>query len=242
MTRKISAHEATVRTAAVEIKALTIDGKQVTLAVFRQLPKEPVINENSGNLNGLVWGRVNYFFGGCNADHLHVVWQTNDELFRSCTYAVKRDQDPCEAKDSYGETLARLEKTLLLEIISKAIECGEEIKPLPRECDTWTGSYLHPLVLKVDGVAIEFSIDDRLYNLLRYPKWNFESPPNPLKKFRAEHCAALKICEDHEAIQAAVLRCIEHWQIARILCKKLDSIRQQTYYEILNSPQLYIAV
>ncbi len=39
--RWISTHEATVKTAAVEVKTLTINGKLVTLAVFRQLRNVP---------------------------------------------------------------------------------------------------------------------------------------------------------------------------------------------------------
>ena len=35
--RVITAREALVKTAAVDVKVLTISGKQVTLAVFRQL-------------------------------------------------------------------------------------------------------------------------------------------------------------------------------------------------------------
>jgi hypothetical protein len=83
--RRISTHEATVKTAAVEVKTLTISGKQVTLAMFRQFLKEPLLDERSGDLLGVPWGTVNYFWGGCTeGNHLHVVWQKGLELRRCC--------------------------------------------------------------------------------------------------------------------------------------------------------------
>lgn len=80
----IKVQEATVRTAAVEIKALTVNGKQVTMGLFRQLKNEPLVDIETGLLRGVPWGTVNYFFGSCSADHSHIVWQSGDELRRSC--------------------------------------------------------------------------------------------------------------------------------------------------------------
>lgn len=85
---RIRTEEATVKTASVEMKVLTISGKQMTLAVFRQLDAEPVIDEETGELRGVPWGRINYFWGDCIANHLHIIWQKGDELRRAC---VSRD-------------------------------------------------------------------------------------------------------------------------------------------------------
>lgn len=85
--RKILATEVVIKTAAVEIKTLTLKGKQMTLAVFRQLYEEELIDPTTGQLRGVPWGRVHYFWGDCKADHLHVVWQLGEELRRSCVYA-----------------------------------------------------------------------------------------------------------------------------------------------------------
>jgi hypothetical protein len=41
------------------ISELTIKGKQVTLAVFRQLQQEPLLAAD-GSFVGLPWGTVNY--------------------------------------------------------------------------------------------------------------------------------------------------------------------------------------
>jgi hypothetical protein len=81
--KQLTVHNATITTASVEVKTLTISGKQVTLAVFRQLREEQLIGED-GRLLGEPWGFVNYHPDKCEAtDHLHVVWQRGDDLLRS---------------------------------------------------------------------------------------------------------------------------------------------------------------
>ena len=83
MHRKITAEEALIRTATVEIKAITISGKQMTLAVFRQLEEESIIDFDSGMLVGVPWGRVNYCGKDCpDREHVHVLWQKGNELRR----------------------------------------------------------------------------------------------------------------------------------------------------------------
>jgi hypothetical protein len=81
---KLTVQNAEIKTAAVELKTLTVSGKQVTLAVFRQLREEPLIAED-GTLNGVPWGTVNYHPDKCGdaPDHAHVVWQRGTELLRS---------------------------------------------------------------------------------------------------------------------------------------------------------------
>jgi hypothetical protein len=84
MTKQLTTQNATITTAAVQVKTLTISGKQVTLAVFRQLREEPLIAEN-GTLNGVPWGIVNYHPDKCEAatlKHHHIVWQRGDDLLR----------------------------------------------------------------------------------------------------------------------------------------------------------------
>jgi hypothetical protein len=87
--KKLDAEHAVIHTATVEVKTLTISGKQVTLAVFRQLPEREIIDPQTGNLCGIPWGLVNYHFKDCEAwmkdDHLHVVWQSGGVLYRSMT-------------------------------------------------------------------------------------------------------------------------------------------------------------
>ncbi len=85
----LTVQNAEIKTATVEVKTLAISGKQVTLAVFRQLREEELVT-NDGTLNGVPWGIVNYHPSQekCvwNGWHLHVVWQRGTELRRSTVY------------------------------------------------------------------------------------------------------------------------------------------------------------
>lgn len=96
MTKQLTIHNAQIATATVEVKTLTISGKQVTLAVFRQLQEKQLVTTD-GVFAGLPWGRVNYHPDkiqetawdrkpvGCESTgmHLHVVWQDGGELRRA---------------------------------------------------------------------------------------------------------------------------------------------------------------
>lgn len=85
----IQDREATIRTLAVEIKALTVSGRQVTQALFKQLQSGRLIDETRLQLRGVPWGRVNYHFDCSDGlgPHHHVVWQDGEELRRDVIYA-----------------------------------------------------------------------------------------------------------------------------------------------------------
>lgn len=83
--KQLNAQNAVIKTATVEIKALTVSGRQVTQAVFRQLREEPLIAED-GTLNGVPWGYVNFHPDKCGDSrltHWHIVWQRGEDLLRS---------------------------------------------------------------------------------------------------------------------------------------------------------------
>ncbi|MEU0035509.1 hypothetical protein [Streptomyces sp. NPDC006333] len=84
MPKQLTTQNASITTVAVEVQALTISGKQVTLSVFRQLQEESVV-AHDGTLNGVPWGYVNYHPDKCSDDaaHWHIVWQQGAELRRS---------------------------------------------------------------------------------------------------------------------------------------------------------------
>lgn len=95
----LTVRNAQVTTATVEIRTLTVSGKQVTQAVFRQLAESPVIDEATGELRGLPWGTVNYhpdpMCKHLSPDgHLHVVWQDGRQLRRSFTTPLSPRQVP----------------------------------------------------------------------------------------------------------------------------------------------------
>jgi hypothetical protein len=76
---------ASVRTAAVSVQAVKIDAKQMTQAVFRQLPNRNVLDLETGEILGSPWGWVNYFADGCHPGAtLHVLWADAGKLYLAC--------------------------------------------------------------------------------------------------------------------------------------------------------------
>jgi hypothetical protein len=81
----ITTENAIIKTASVEVKVLTISGRQLTLAVFRQIPEGQIITDDL-KLAGTPWGIVRYCTKDCSSlSHLHVVWQDGQTLKRSGT-------------------------------------------------------------------------------------------------------------------------------------------------------------
>ncbi|MER7773188.1 hypothetical protein [Kitasatospora sp. NPDC096140] len=107
MTKQLTVHNATIQTAAVEVKTLTISGKQVTLAVFRQLQEEAVLDPTDATIAGEAWGRVNYHPDKCGDDkeHIHVVWQRDGELRRAAVRAPAYADYPHPTAGLYAEAL-----------------------------------------------------------------------------------------------------------------------------------------
>lgn len=97
---RLTPQNATITTATVEVKTLTIGSKQVTLAVYRQLQEQRMAG------GGAIWGRVNHcpdstckqpardrnLFGAW-PDHCHIIWQHGSELRRTTVWrgAVNRE-------------------------------------------------------------------------------------------------------------------------------------------------------
>ncbi|MFJ6293230.1 hypothetical protein ACIQJX_07700 [Streptomyces griseoviridis] len=108
MTKQLTTQNATITTAAVEVKTLTISGKQVTLAVFRQLREEPLLDAD-GNLAGVPWGVVNYHPDKCAnsvSEHWHVVWQRGSELLRARVERAAPFDPRGEDEDGYPRITA----------------------------------------------------------------------------------------------------------------------------------------
>lgn len=81
--REIDVKTANLQTAAISIRTLQVNDKQMTLAVFRQLVERDALDE-IGRLTGQVWGWVNYHPDKCDGDkpHWHYIWQDGDMLVR----------------------------------------------------------------------------------------------------------------------------------------------------------------
>lgn len=84
----VPAESATKQERSVTVQVLTIGKRQVTQALYRQLVDENVIDQDTGNLKGEVWGWVNMHVGECNEKkpHLHVIWERDGSLRRACSY------------------------------------------------------------------------------------------------------------------------------------------------------------
>lgn len=81
----LTARNAEIRTATVEMKTLTITGKQVTLAVYRQIPEKSIVGSD-GDLAGEPWGWVNHCPDkSCknSGPHRHFIWRDSDQLRRA---------------------------------------------------------------------------------------------------------------------------------------------------------------
>lgn len=102
MSTQLTVHNAEIKTAAVEIKALTVSGRQVTQSVFRQLKETPLVTDG-GHFAGLPWGSINYHPDKCAdySEHLHVVWQKDQELRRARFHKPKFEHWGCEAADAF---------------------------------------------------------------------------------------------------------------------------------------------
>ena len=82
MSTHVYTTEATLSTLKVEIKALTVSGKQMTLAVFKQLPQWwPLTVEETLNNDVRFWGIVRYSIK--DEGDLWVVLEKDNELHRA---------------------------------------------------------------------------------------------------------------------------------------------------------------
>lgn len=103
--KKINIEDAKIKTATITINAVSVSKKQMTLAVFRQIQVENIIDENTYQLRGLPWGLVNYYgkndlenlddgyYGAFGGKPIHVLWQKKDEFRRCVLKHLKNAQE-----------------------------------------------------------------------------------------------------------------------------------------------------
>ena len=164
MTKQLTTQNAVITTAAVEVKTLTISGKQVTLAVFRQLKEEPLIAED-GTLRGEPWGAVNYHPDRCSSapKHQHVVWQKGTELRRATIEGAPNFDRVSEGRyrasaDSYRSVTAN---RYLMALVYMGLKAGNEslLESKPRSFITRHATYLASLTLPEElSQADSFSV------------------------------------------------------------------------------------
>ena len=167
--RKITTETVTIQTATVEIKSLTLNNKQMTQAVFRQLKEEPLIDEKTGELLGQPWGTVNYFWGACSPNHLHIVWQKESELRRACVYQQWRLEEL--SKEDYRDATTMLDHGYLLWFLLQQIR------------NPWSDPFARQekITVKWEGVTTAHSKTwDRLAPLRAW--WDRKNPDLPWKQ------------------------------------------------------------
>lgn len=82
-----SVDNASVQERQVTVRVLTIGTKQVTQTMYKQLPEEQVIDIETGELLGEVWGWVNLHDNDCpKGPHLHAIWESNGQLKRAYSH------------------------------------------------------------------------------------------------------------------------------------------------------------
>jgi hypothetical protein len=83
----LEAATAEITTASVTIKTLRVNSRQLTRGTFRQLQRRPLVDEDKVEVNGVVWGWVNYRPDG-EANETQFVVQFGDKLCR-CPFWVR---------------------------------------------------------------------------------------------------------------------------------------------------------
>ena len=93
--KEIRANQVTIEALAVTIQSLRVGRKQMTQSLFRQLPKRSIIDDETGEIMGTPWCYVNYYWGDCTKNHLHVVWEYGGKIYRDCFYATRNIKWGC---------------------------------------------------------------------------------------------------------------------------------------------------
>jgi hypothetical protein len=81
----IETNSATITSVTVTIKALKVNNRQMTQAVFTQLPKLDDFTNDDGGLAGNVWGWVNYCPRGERPDDRQFVIEADGILYRAAS-------------------------------------------------------------------------------------------------------------------------------------------------------------
>jgi len=93
MEKVVTIKEASLATMSVELTAIKVNNKQMSLSIFRQIKREPYLDRETLEERGVLWGSVNYYWGGedkyIDCGKIHILWQKSDELRRDIIYKLK---------------------------------------------------------------------------------------------------------------------------------------------------------
>lgn len=193
MSKLINISDVKLKSLSVEIKALTVNGKQMTLAVFRQLPARELWDKQF-KLLGIPWGRVRYFWGeDKDCTGFQVVWQDADILYRSMHYQPRPVVEYTRKRDLEN----RLRDLSLAWPRSEPELVVEDFTP-PMEVPDFTKRY-HP-----DMTLERYRLECRQKNIDANARHR-QQYENDLKQYRekeqarAELAAQIKAIDDRSA-------------------------------------------
>ncbi len=92
---------ADIKTCCIEVRVVKIDRKQMTIAVFKQIPDRLIADPETLELRGTPWGLIHH-------NGVYVLWQQDDTL-RKCTLSsfdlnrLIRANNWCSDRLSEGE-------------------------------------------------------------------------------------------------------------------------------------------
>jgi hypothetical protein len=213
---KIAAQQATIKTTSVEIKALTINGKQVTLAVFRQLDQLPLLDYDNQNLNGLVWGRINYCpdvkCKSLSSKHIHIVWQKDSQLFR----------DTIDLYDDSYHTKSEKSKEYYRNVGNQAIEVVNYLKAINAHYLNYEGKQ------KISSVHY-----DQTRNIVPLAYWDCKQKYKIESQDEAYHLEQFK---EFDNLLGRHIKQEKEWE------QSLCSFHKGVYENLCNVDLLFIAV
>jgi hypothetical protein len=169
---QVNVQEALIKTVSVGIQTLTVNNKQLTLSIFRQLHQEDVIDRYTGQLKGGAWGTVNYFWNDCGwqgyREHRHVVWQKGKELRWACV----------EIMPNYGE-MEDLLRRRTIEPVShvlayRTVKDGWTPSPVPSAGSIFEFRWAEKVVLWCAGPTSLFNVWK--YGAEARPTWPKDAP------------------------------------------------------------------
>lgn len=218
---KQATSDVAIKQITIEVKVMKIGNKQVTLAVFRQLQNEDIIDTKTGELAGIAWGRVNYHVDCDNfpLPHIHVVWQKGNELRRSIAFLPfsKRENLPVNV---WRNTLTELEWAAYNFLIARTLEGWKPSAP----------RQLHQYVEIEDMlIHVEMDRDDDMYQAWLYGS---VTSTNNMQKILSTNGFPSESALYHENVFLPLYTEL----------KQITNQWQQSYAQLEQLDQLFIAV
>jgi len=116
----IQIRDVSLKTCSVEVKSLTLNGKQMTLSVFRQLYRWHFFDRETLEIpaGAVPWGLINYFWKDVEG-RFHVVFSLNGHLYRDLVsfkdlqaaneqyarYDVRRETEKLQSELDYSQRM-----------------------------------------------------------------------------------------------------------------------------------------